>query len=383
MAQESEDGQEKSEEPTERKREQAREKGQVPRSRELTTTFLMLASSILLYSLGGYMGRGLEGVMKSFLTIDRAVIFGELETARLFWDAIGQGLMIIAPMALVLLVVAVGTPALLGGWLMTFESMTPSLEKMNPLKGLKRMFGFKGLVELGKGIGKVAVVGSSAWLVYSMFEDDFLLLSSEPLHQLIAHAADIIFWAFLIMSCSLILIAAIDVPFQLHEHTKQLKMTKQEVKEEFKDTEGKPEVKSKIRQMQHQIAMGRMMDKVPEADVVVTNPTHFAVALKYDQIHMDAPKVVAKGTDLIAARIREIARENDIPLFEAPPLARALYHTTQIDGEVPSGLYVAVAQVLAYVYQLRNAWRYRTKQPQRPDPEVPEEFEKYTKDTLH
>ncbi|MFT4607463.1 MAG: flagellar biosynthetic protein FlhB, partial [Chitinophagales bacterium] len=205
-------------------------------------------------------------------------------------------------------------------------------------------------------------------------KNEFLGLGALPLTASLQHGAWLIGMSFLVVSLSLLFIAAIDVPFQLWDHSKKLKMTLQEVRDEMKDTEGKPEVKSKIRQMQQEIAQRRMMDAVPEADVIITNPTHYAVALKYKHESMAAPVVVAMGKDLIAFRIREIARENEVEIFEAPPLARALYAQSELKKEIPGQLFFAVAQVLAFVFQLRTARQQGLVMPQRPDPYMsPEE----------
>lgn len=375
MAEENEQGQERTEEPTPKKRREASEKGQVPRSRELSTTMVMLAGAAGLYLFGGHMGGGLLGVIDTNFRFDQSVAFDPMAPIRMLQAAIGQGLLIVAPFALLMLLVAIATPALLGGWSFNLESLLPKPEKMNPLKGLQRMFSVKALMELVKALAKVAMVASVGVLILYNFQGDFRALTGVSLETGIALGIGLFFKAFVMLSSALLVVVAIDVPFQLWDHTKKLRMSKQEVKDEYKETEGKPEVKGRIRQLQQQMARGRMMEQVPQADVVVTNPTHFAVALKYDQLKPGAPKVVAKGTELIAARIRELAQEHKVPLFEAPPLARALYHTTELDQEIPGGLYLAVAQVLAYVYQLRTA--PASDRPRQPQPDVPPEFMKY------
>jgi flagellar biosynthetic protein FlhB len=374
MAQEDENGQERTEEPTPKRRREAREKGEIARSRELNTTLVMLAGVTGLYVFGGYMGEGLYTVIDTNFRFDRSVAFDTMAPVRMLHQAIGQGLLIVAPFALLMLLAALGGSTVLGGWSFSGKAMAPKLEKMNPIKGLQRMFGMRSLMELVKALAKVSVVGAVGGIFLYSFQDDFRLLADAPLESGIAEGVRLFFLAFLLLSAALALVAAVDVPYQLYETTKKLRMTKQEIKDEYKETEGKPEVKGRIRQLQRELARGRMLEKVPTADVVVTNPTHFAVALKYDQLKMRAPKVVAKGTDLVAARIRELAAENKVPIFEAPPLARALYHTTQLDREIPGGLYLAVAQVLAYIYQLRSMSGQR---PQRPQPEIPPDFMKY------
>lgn len=376
---ENEDGQEQSEEPTEKRKRESKEKGQVPRSRDLTTMLLLLGSAALLWIFGGFMLRGMEEMFNWSFQLDRSTLLDDKSPYIYLIKAIQQGLMILAPIAVPLFFIAIISPALLGGWTFSAEAMKPKPEKMNPYKGIKRMLGVKSLVELLKSIGKVLIIGFVSFFVFLGYQDDIFSLATEPLRIAIAHAGSMFFWTFFYISSALGIIVLIDVPFQLWQHNKEQKMTKQEIKDEYKETEGKPEVKGRIRQMQRQMAQGRMMDNVPEADVVVTNPTHFSVALKYDQLNMNAPIVVAKGADIIAARIRELAQENEIPIFEAPPLARALYHTTEINDEVPAGLFVAVAQVLAYIFQLRGKTRYEQQDMNVPTIDIPDEFEKYTK----
>lgn len=375
MAEENENGQERTEEPTPKRRQEAREKGQVPRSRELNTTLIMLAAALGLSVFGGYMGNGLYDVADNHFRFERELAFDPLAPVRLLQQAIGRGLLVVAPFALLMVVVAIGSSVVLGGWSFSPQAMAPKLEKLNPIKGLQRMFSLRAIMELIKALAKVTVVGGVGALVLYNFQDDFLTLAGASLETGIALGIKLFFWAFVLLSLALALVAAVDVPYQLWDNTKKMRMTKQEVKDEFKETEGKPEVKGRIRQLQREMSRGRMLEQVPQADVVVTNPTHFAVALKYDQLKMGAPRVVAKGTQLMAARIRELALENKVPLFEAPPLARALYHTTEIDHEIPDGLYLAVAQVLAYIYQLRTATA--DSRPVRPQPAIPEEFMQY------
>lgn len=375
MAEENENGQERTEDPTPKKRRDAKEKGQVPRSRELSTTMVMLAGAAGLFMFGSHMGDGLLGVIDTSFRLDRSAAFDPMAPVRMLQAAIGQGLLVLAPFALLMLLVAVATPALLGGWSFNLESLLPKPEKMNPLKGLQRMFSVKALVELIKALAKVAMVALVGVFILYSFKGDFIALTGVSLDTGIALGISLFFKAFVMLSSALLVVVAIDVPFQLWDHTKKLRMSKQEVKDEHKETEGKPEVKGRIRQLQQQMARGRMMEQVPQADVIVTNPMRFAVALKYDQLKPGAPRVVAKGTELVAARIRELAQEHKVPIFEAPPLARALYYTTELDQEIPGGLYLAVAQVLAYIYQLRTA--PANDRPLQPRPNIPPEFMEY------
>ncbi len=242
---------------------------------------------------------------------------------------------------------------------------------MNPLSGLKRMFGLQSWVELLKSILKVLLVAGVAFYLIEASKQDLFQLSLDTFPQNIFHALDILLNFVLLISCSLLVVVAIDVPFQIWQHANQLKMTKQEVKDEYKDTEGKPEVKGRIRMLQREAAQRRMMADVPQADVIITNPDHFSVALRYKQNTDRAPVVVAKGIDHLALKIREVAREHDIMIIPAPPLARALYHTTELEQEIPDGLFVAVAQVLAYVFQLKQYRRKGGQRPQLKDENMP------------
>ena len=225
------------------------------------------------------------------------------------------------------------------------------------------MFSLKALVELLKGLAKFLVVGSLCVLVLLTQEKDLLSLANEDVVAAMGHGMQILGWAFLLMASTTLLITAVDVPYQLYDYQQKLKMTLQEVKDEMKNTEGKPEVKGRIRQLQREISQRRMMSEVPQADVVITNPEHYAVALKYAEDERAAPVVVAKGVDRVALKIREIAKEHDVPIVTAPPLARAIYFNAELDAEIPEGLYVAVAQILAYVYQLREYQRRRGPRP--------------------
>lgn len=377
MAGENADGEEKTEAPTAKRRQEAKEQGQVPRSRELTTLLAMLSAAGGLLIFGNYIIESLADALRQGLHVGRGVIFDPQAPIRLLREMIGKGLWAVGPLALVLLLVALVAPVALGGWTFSAKALMPKFSKLDPIEGLKRMFGVHGLVELGKSLAKVALVALVGTYVLWHSLDDFQALAAEALHPALQHAARLFSNTFLMLATALIFIALVDVPYQLWDHTRKLRMTKQEIKDELKQTEGKPEVKGRIRQLQQQAAQGRMMEQVPKADVVVTNPTHFAVALRYDPLHMRAPQLMAKGTDLIAQRIRRLAEDNGVPLFEAPPLARSLHYTTELDQEVPAGLYLAVAQVLAYIYQLRSRNREGPARPKRPEPVVPEEFLKY------
>ncbi len=348
------DGSEKSEEPTDKKLREAREKGQVPRSKELTTLLLTLSAAVFFLFYGKVMITDFQIILTKGLSFERTLAFDELKMFDLIIAILLQSIYLILPFLLLMMLIALVAPLLLGGWSFSAKAMAPKLSKLNPVSGLKRMFSTKALVELFKALAKFGLVMAVAvYFIYAIF-GEILSLGVEPLEFALGHAASLIAQAFIFVSLSLLIVAAIDVPFQLYEHNKKLKMTKQEVKEEYKQQEGNPEVKGRIRQVQHEMSQRRMMQKVPDADVIITNPTHFAVALKYDADNMQEPIVVATGADFMAAQIRTIAIANNITLVEAPPLARALYYNAEIDRPIPYDLFKAVAAVLAYVYQLKE-----------------------------
>ncbi|OLU17400.1 MULTISPECIES: flagellar biosynthesis protein FlhB [unclassified Pseudomonas] len=362
---ESESGADKSEEPTEKRRRESREKGQIARSRELNTFAIMLAGTGGLLATGGSIGNAMLEIMRGNFALPREILMDERNMA-LWLAASGQlALEALLPLLIVLLVMSIVGPIALGGWLFSAKAMAPKFSRMNPLAGLKRMFSMKALIELLKALAKFIVILLVALVVLSMDRDDLLAIANEPIESAIMHSAQVVGWSALWMSLGLIFIAAVDVPFQLWDNKQKLMMTKQEVRDEYKDSEGKPEVKQRIRQLQHEMTQRRMMQAVPQADVVITNPTHFAVALKYDPETGQAPMLLAKGSDFTALKIREIAAEHNVLLLESPALARSIYHTTELDQEIPAGLYLAVAQVLAYVYQIRQ---YQAGKGKRPAP---------------
>ncbi len=358
---------EKTEPASEQKLQKARDEGDVPRSRELATCTVLLAGGAGLWTLGGGMMRQLNHTLAAGLTLDRAQIYDfELLSARIAGN-LGDLLLAFAPFAGLLFLVALATPALMGGWLFTANSLMPKFSRMNPLTGLGRIISKNSLVELGKAVGKSVVVGVIGYLVISSQIDAVIALSTEPLPSAAAHLGRMMLVTFLAIVGGLVLIAAIDVPYQLWSYANKMMMTRQDVRQEAKESDGNPEIKAKIRQQQREMARRRMMSEIPSADVVVTNPTHYAVALRYADGKMGAPRVVAKGTDVIAARIREIAAEHNIPTLEAPPLARALHQHAELGDQIPESLYTAVAEILAYVYQLRTYKKHGGMQPVLPD----------------
>ena len=372
---ESEDGQEKSEDPSSRKIQKAREEGNIARSKELSALLLMLGGGLALLVIGEIIANNFVAVFSKTLSLEREQILDISHIVSLLENAIFESIYSLLPLFAFLAVSAVIGNIALGGYNFSVKALTPKLNRLNPISGLKRLFSVKSLVELVKSLGKFLLVGATALFVIYLQLPDMLALGKEPTEQAIMHTLEMLIWAFIWVSTSLILIVVIDIPFQIWQHTQQLKMTKKEVKDESRDAEGKPEVKGKIRQLQMEMAQRRMMDKVPEADVVITNPTHYSVALRYDANESPAPVVLAKGVDHTAFKIREIAKEHRVPLITAPPLARAIYYTTELGDTIPSQLYLAVAQVLAYVFRL-NAYQKGQGPKPGPTPQfpVPDDF---------
>ncbi|MFS8975733.1 flagellar biosynthesis protein FlhB [Cupriavidus necator] len=366
---------EKTEPASPRRLEKAREEGQVVRSRELATFIMLIAGVTGLWTLGGHIGRSLNQVMQGALHFERDTAFDTSRMLSRFAVMVWDSLLAFLPLLLLFGVAAVAAPLLLGGWVFSAKSFAPQLSRMSPIAGLGRMFSAHSLVELLKAVAKSLLVGSvGAWVLWHRLPEAIALMNA-PVQEALLHMVDLVMYCCLVVSLSLLVVAAIDVPWQYWEFFKKLRMTKEEVKQEFKESEGDPHIKNRIRQQQRAMARRRMMTEVPKADVVVTNPTHFAVALRYEEGRMSAPRVVAKGTGEVAARIRALAAEHRVPLMSAPPLARALHRHVELGQEIPAGLYTAVAEVLAWVYQLKH-WHYtQGPQPQAPaDLLVPDEL---------
>jgi len=369
-------GQERSEEPTAKRLSEARKKGQVARSRELNTLLVMLVSALTLWLFSASAMTGFVAIVSEALSPNGDVLRDPELIPVHFMQVMMSALVLIAPFLAITVVAALAGPALMGGMLFSAEAIAFKAEKLDPIKGLGRVFSTKGLMELVKALLKFFLVLGVAVLIYKFLERDVMSLITLDVREGIARSGSMIMVALVLLSATLVLIAAIDVPFQLWSHNKQMRMTKQEIKDESKETDGRPEVKSRIRQLQHEASQRRMLQDVPDADVVITNPTHFSVALKYDKDGSGAPRVVAKGQDLIAFKIRSIAMEHDVAIYEEPPLARALHGTTEIGDEIPGPLFLAVARVLAYVYHLRQSTP--TDYIPRPAPvELPSEFAEY------
>ncbi|MBL8404955.1 MAG: flagellar type III secretion system protein FlhB [Dechloromonas sp.] len=346
---------EKTEEPTGRRIEQAREQGQVPHSRELGTFLVLAVAAATIWMMGGWFAQRAMAIMRKGFVIDSQVMREPNLMLPRLADISSDALFVFSPLLALLLVAAILPPFFLNAWVFSPKALVPDLKRLNPLSGFGRMFSWSSLMELLKAVLKAVLVGGVAALLIWKEREELFGLLGESLEAGLAHAGHMIAFSFLILVATLVLVVAADVPFQLWQYFDKLKMTKEEVKQEMKEMMGDPHVKGRIRSLQMQAARRRMMAAVPTANVVVTNPTHYAVALSY-KAGMAAPKVVAKGVGAVALKIREVASENAVPILEAPPLARALHKHTEIDAEIPSALYNAVAEVLAYIYQLAN-WR--------------------------
>lgn len=376
MAQEESNDQEKTEEPSARRLQKSRDEGQVARSRELTTFLILFGGVLLLWGMSSPLFNHLGVVMEQSFLFDRQQV---TETGPMLQSVLRlgeQALWAVLPLFAVMLVLAAVAPALLGGWVASAKALQPKFSKLNPIKGVKRIFSGQALAELGKAIAKTVLVGGVLALFLWVERFSFMELLRLPVKQALVSALELAATACLYMVLTLIVVALFDVPYQLMSHTKKLRMTKEEVKRENKETDGDPHIKAKIRQQQQAMARQRMMSEVPKADVIVTNPTHYAVALKYDEATMGAPRVVAKGTDLIAQRIRELASEHRIPQLEMPPLARTLTKHVDIGREIPVALYSAVAEVLAWAFQVKKAQVGQAVTP--PEPlaiPIPDDYE--------
>ena len=366
--------QERTERATPKRLKDARERGQVPRSRELSTTLVLLAGAGCLYAAGSFIGGGLVEHLRAGLTFRPEWLDSGAGLEHALGSAMAQALIDLWPFLATVFGAALVAPLALGGWTFSAQALLPDLSRLSLIEGLKRIFGWHGLVELVKALAKCVLVGGVAAVVIYAFMDDAIGLGRMPVESGIAGAARLVGSAFIWMSAALVVVAAIDVPFQLWEFQQRLRMSRHELREEFKETDGRPEVKSRIRHLQQQLARRRMMEHVPQANVIVTNPTHYAVALRYDALKMRAPRVVAKGTDLVALAIRRVAELHKVPVFESPPLARALYRNVDIGKEIPGGLYVAVAQVLTYIYQMQRLPAQAFARLARPQPDVGAEF---------
>lgn len=368
MAEENEDGQEKTEDPTERRLEKGREEGQVARSKELATMLSLLFGVLAIYFAGALLADALERVAKEAFSFDRGVLQDKNSMMSFFGDSMGKVIFPVVIVGSAGMIAAIIGGIGIGGFNFAPKAMAPKLDRISFVKGLKRIFSVTSLVEFAKSVLKVGLIAGIGYFGLLSQIDELRALADKTVELAIVEGLQIVFWIVVLMTLGLILVAAIDIPYQLYDHSKKMRMTMKEMKDEFKETEGSPELKAKVRQVQREMANRRMMASIPEADVVITNPSHYSIAVKYDAAQGGAPVVLAKGKNELAQKIKEIAQEHKIPRLETPPLARAIYHSTRIGDEIPPGLYHAVAQVLAYVFQLNQHFKGKGAMPDRLGP---------------
>jgi flagellar biosynthetic protein FlhB len=370
MAEESDQG-EKTEEPTERRLEKAREEGQFLRSQDTSIAVLLISVAVLVYFFGSIAGENFLRLFNSALRFDSTLISTPGLVLGVLGDLFLRSLVIIAPLLVMTVFLTIVTAFFTGGIGFSIKAFLPKASKLNPLSGLGRMFGVRSLIELSKSLAKLLLISATIIGIVYFVNDQIFFLNLLPAKLAIRSGLDLLIWGILLVTLTLLLIAAIDLPYQIISFKNKLKMTRKELRDEFKETEGRPEVRARIRERQRQVAMNQMMHAISDADVIVTNPNHFAVALSYEPGGTKAPIVLAKGTDFIAATIRSKAADNTIPIFEAPYLARALYFTTDLNQEIPMPLYRAVAEVIAYVYQLAELRKDGSK-PRKPEVKLPD-----------
>ena len=371
MADQQDESQEKTEEPTARRLSKAREEGQIARSTEITIAASVISVAIYIYLFGSSLLGNVANIFAQGLVFDSLAVLEPQVAAGRLADAMIEALFSILPILILTGVVVLACSGLIGGYNFSWKSLQPKASKFNPIAGFKRMFGIQALVNLGKSIAKFLLVGGVTYLLIDASITEFAEISLMALEPGLTVSASILTTAFLVASSTLIIIALIDAPYQVYQHNQKMKMSLREVKDERKDTEGSPEVKQRIRQKQREVSAARMLEAIAEADVVITNPEHFAVALTYDPSSEDPPKVVAKGTDVMAERIRERAGEEGVPLFQSPVLARALFFTTEIEAFIPEPLFEAVAQVIAYIFNI-NSINRSSNLRDKPVPRVPD-----------
>lgn len=365
-----ESDQERTEQPSEKRLKEAREKGDVPRSRDLSGALVVLAGVSAMMAGGEAAMTHARRIYTLGLGYSREALFSDALPGRALVQAVHEAMALFAPVAFATLLATLAGPLLLGGLSFSAQALQPKFERLDPIKGLGKIFALRGLVELVKSLAKLLFIGGVLALLLRHWQGDILTTGRGSVAFGIGEAMSLLGRASLAFGVILFLIGSADALYQKFDFSKRQRMTKQELKDESKESDGNPEMKGRVRQMQHQMAQRRMMQDLPEADVVVTNPTHFAVALKYDENRFGAPRVVAKGADVMAQQIRLVASGHAIPLVESPPLARALYATTEIGREIPAGLFVAVAQILAYVYQLKQTTSQGHTPPPPPQPDV-------------
>ena len=352
----SEDSDDKTEAPTPQRLDKAREEGQIPRSKELTSLLILVVGVSIVWIGGESIARRLAGLLSSGLRFDHGIINDQKLILGQIILLVKEAMYALLPLITGVVIIALVSPMLLGGLIFSTKSLAFKFSKLNPITGIGRLFSAQIGAELLKAVLKSVLMGIVAGLYLWNKWPEIMRLMSEAPTTAMNNALDLVGMCVLLVVLSIIPMVGFDVGFQLYSHFKKLRMSRQDIRDEYKQTEGDPHVKGRIRQMQRAAARRRMMADVPTADVIVTNPTHYSVALKYDENKMSAPKVIAKGAGLVALRIREIGNENRIPTLEAPPLARALYRHAEIGQQIPGQLYGAVAEVLAWVWQLKR-WR--------------------------
>ena len=370
---EQDSGEERSEEPTAKRIEKAREDGQVARSQDLSVAAMMIGVAFFLYLFGGYFIAKLTTIFAAGFTFDRKAVFSETLLAPAFGRHALDSILTVMPIFALAVVIAFAAAGVMGGYIFSLKTLAPKASKLSPVAGFKRMFGLKAIVELSKALSKFLLVAGVLYLVVSENFPRLIQLGFMDVEPALQEAGRIIGFGALLVTLTLLISTAIDVPYQLYTFNQQMKMTKQEIKDEMKDAEGRPEVKAQIRRKQREIATGMMMQAVADADVVIVNPEHFAVALSYDPSKDGAPIMVAKGADLLAQSIRERAKEEGVPIFSSPALARSIFYTTELNQAVPESLYYAVAQVIAYIFSL-NSFERGAQTAKKPNPKVPEDM---------
>ncbi|MFC4699914.1 flagellar biosynthesis protein FlhB [Glaciecola siphonariae] len=368
---ENKDAQEKTEEPTSKKLDDARKKGQIARSKELSTALVLLASAVALIAIGSFIAEAMYTITKRSFTLSRDETYDLNHMFQILEMSVMESAWPLMSFMVISMIGGIYGSIAMGGYNFSWEAAGPKASKLSPISGFKRMLGKDALVELLKGIAKVVVVMFMTYIALLVFKDEALHLDVELYPLNLFHAMNMIEWAFLLLCAAMIPIALIDVPYQSYKHNEEMKMTLQEVKDERKNSEGDPQVKSRVRRLQYQAAANRMMQDVPQADVIVTNPTHYSVAIQYEQDGSRAPVVLAKGLDELAMHIRKIGKAHDVPIVESPALARAIYYSTEVNHEVPQKLFMAVAQILAYVYQLKAYKSGKGKRPKSLKKDLP------------
>ncbi len=379
---EDESGQEKSEQPTSKRRQEAEEQGNVARSKEFSSMLVLLFTAVSFLMFGGRLSGHIASMMRTAFEFDTDVLRTTAIPFERMYFLMKYAMNALIPILLVILVLSIAAPLLIGGWVFSIKSLSIKMSRLSPLKGFKKMVSLHSLMELVKSLLKFILVAAVSIVVLKIEIPLMLALGNSPLEAAVIQGSYILIKSFALISASLIFIAAIDVPYQIYEHHQSLKMTKQEVKDEHKQTEGSPEAKGAIRRAQMEMARRRMMAEVPKADVILTNPTHYAVAISYKKQGKRAPVVVAKGKNLIAFQISTTAQKHDIPILCIPALTRAIYFSTKLNREIPRGLYVAVAQVLAYIFQLNDKRRYDYKPDLLQNVPIPTELQRDTEEEL-